>query len=184
MNILKAKIDWNHGFMNEPDIHILVDKEPNYKALRYQENSGNYFAELDGFCDFFHYIQPGEGFGGREFEITLVDETTKVLRGPWSSRAGVMNRLFRPCVEVAYVATEAAWNRGYTFTHGAITLELAQKVVKDLGYHLVKVDETPASQFQNKDLSCEQLLEKTGDLRWVPSIDPHAVVKPTLTTAV
>jgi hypothetical protein len=188
MNIIKAKVDWNHGFSNEPDLRILIDKEPNYKNFRYNENNGHYFAELDGFCDFFYYTKPGEGFGGREFELTMHDGSIRVLKGPWSSRAGVMNRKFRPCVEVAWTDSEVAWTKGYTFVHGALTLEMAQVAAKLAGCYLVKIDENPVKQHNiDGGLSLEQMAvfcAKAGDLRWVPSCDPNVVMKPTLTTVV
>lgn len=84
MNIISARINWNHNFANNPDLEILVEKAPNYKAFRYQENSGRYFAELDGFCHFFYYVQPGEGFGGRDKLPDFHIDGMEVVDAKWA----------------------------------------------------------------------------------------------------
>ena len=79
----------------------MEDDLPDLKSLRYKEKHGCYFAELDGYVNFMYYSGPGQGYGGRHFDITMEDGTQKTLIGPWSSRAGAMNATgFIPCVDV------------------------------------------------------------------------------------
>ena len=40
---------------------------------------------------FFAYKAPGHGYGGAEFMITMENGDTRLLTGPWSSRAGLFN---------------------------------------------------------------------------------------------
>jgi len=125
MNILKGKVDWADGWANEPTIKILVDKMPDLADLRYEEREGLYYAELGGYVSFYYYVRPGDGFGGRVFNITMKDGSKKALRGPWSSRAGAMNRFgFGPCLDVSMTDNPESYERGYTFFASACTLEL------------------------------------------------------------
>jgi len=61
-----------------------------------------YFAEGQwGDVHFFFYDKPGRGFGGQIFTVTMKDGSKVQLKGPFSSRNGVMNwQGFTPSVEV------------------------------------------------------------------------------------
>ena len=158
MKILNAKVDWMMNFHNHPSLMVLVDKIPEESV--YTHKDGLYFSNTEGFCRYFAYEKPGDGYGGRQFPIKMDDGTTKVLIGPWSSRAGVMNHCFTPCIDV-YI-TEDTKNFGtknyYTRYHGAITLELAEQAAKMAKCHLVKVLD--------------------GDITWHPSMGKNFVIKP------
>jgi hypothetical protein len=103
-------------------------------------DGGIYFAENDGCCRFFshHGSNNNGGFGGRRFDITMVDGTPKTLHGPWSSNMGEVNdRGFGPCIEVCWTTDHAAYVQGNT-SSGAITLsklrEASDRIDVGLGY--------------------------------------------------
>ena len=85
------------------ELHIWVDEWPKLSSeFRFDREGTLYFAELHGVVKFFSYNGPGRGFAGRVFPITMRDGSAIRLEGPFSSRAGVMNRQgFTPCLEVA-----------------------------------------------------------------------------------
>jgi len=74
LKIIKAKIEWGLKYANAPNIRLLVDELPSRDDLRYEQRGCLYFAEKDGYVDFYSYSSPGEGFGGRDFRITLTAE--------------------------------------------------------------------------------------------------------------
>ncbi len=127
MKILAGRVR-NFGetiFANSPTFELLVDEFPPLDQLRYEKIHHSYYAHLDGYVRFFSWNgEPGEGFGGRHFPITLVDGTEVTLKGPWSSRAGWMNRIFRPrCLDVSFTSDPKVYERGYTFYAGAVSLD-------------------------------------------------------------
>lgn len=131
MEILKAKIDWMEQFANEPGLYLLLKNRPSLGDFRYEERNGCYFAENQGLVDFFHYKQPGDGYAGRSFHLTMKDGSEKVLKGPWSSRASVMNREgFVHCIEATITEDLEVWERGHTFYSSAVTIEIAKKALK------------------------------------------------------
>lgn len=108
MKVEKYAINWNFAYANEPDIQLFVDELPDHGDLVYEKKDDCYFAETeDGYVDFYYYSRPGDGFGGRHFNITVEDGDMlkkEVLIGPWSSRPSVMmEKGFTPCVEVTYI---------------------------------------------------------------------------------
>ncbi|HRR49605.1 MAG TPA: hypothetical protein P5293_06605 [Bacteroidales bacterium] len=128
MKILDMKVCWYENFDNDPQLQILVDKMPDFDDLLYEKKDGLYFAEKDGYVSFFVYTKPGEGFGGRVFPITLTDGTKVDLKGPWSSRAGVMNKAgFEPCLDVHLTDDPEVWKRGYTFYAAHVTKKLVDE---------------------------------------------------------
>jgi len=142
MKILKAQLDWMGTWSNTPDLRVLVEGMPDRKLLRYQQHNYLYYAHLDGLARFYHYARPGEGFGGRIFEITLQDGTVKNLKGPWSSNSGSINRHFNPhCVEVAW-ADDGKWNS--TFVAGAMTVEFLKEQISEI--EIVGLQTTPKAR--------------------------------------
>lgn len=132
MNVLDAKMDWNLGYANPPKLKLLVDNYP--EDLIYEKKGNLYFAHKEGYASFFK-VDPNDhsGFGGRVFHIKVKEggEIREVsLRGPWSSRPGVMNRYFHPhVVDVSYTNDPKVWERGYTFFGGAVSVPLAMKAI-------------------------------------------------------
>ena len=137
MKILKARIEWMLKYANAPNIRLLVDKLPDHKDLRYERRGNLYFAEKDGYADFYSYSRPDEGFGGREFRLTMVDGSEAVLKGPWSSRAAVMNGAgFPPTIPVSITDDPAVWERGFTFYGAHVTVDFVMPVLKKNRMHL------------------------------------------------
>jgi len=67
-----------------------------------------------------------DGFNGRHYEIETVDGEQVTLKGPWSSRAGIMNKAgYGPCLDCLYrTHPEQLGGRS-----GAITLEAAEEAI-------------------------------------------------------
>jgi len=127
MKIIKGRVDWLEGRGNRPRLYVLVDRVPSLDDMRFRERKGLYFAERDGLCSFFSWRGNGNhnGFGGREFPITMVDGEKRTLKGPWSSSASTMNEYgFGPCMEVHYTDDPKVYVRGHTFFGGAILVSL------------------------------------------------------------
>jgi len=119
MYIKSGYIDWMEGYHNPANIVLEMDEFelPNLKNFRFEEKQGNYYAELNDYVRYYHYMRPDSGFGGRHFPITMKDGAEKILKGPWSSKAGVMNAIgFIPCVDVTIKVDK------YTLYAAAITL--------------------------------------------------------------
>ena len=122
--IIKANVDWMETWANSPRLIVLFDSEPVFK---YQESNGLYLA-IDG--DAANYIYwSGEGntggFGGRTFELDMIDGSKRELLGPWSSRAECISREFpeTPITEASICNDPMVFERGYTFTAAAVTIE-------------------------------------------------------------
>ena len=167
MKVLNARVRWMQGYANSPTLEILVDRFPTESDYRYEHKPpAAYYAEAEGSVRFFAYTGPGEGYGGREFEIRMKGTGRRVtLVGPWSSRAGYMNSIgFGPCVDVSITEDPKAFARGHTFYSGAVTLELAQAAAKIAGCFLVKVG------------GAEESVDGK-DVRWDPSIREDRVEK-------
>lgn len=128
MKILQAKIDWKEGFANDARLQLLVDHVPFMDEMRYEQRGNLYFAEKDGYVHFLcEDPRDHSGYGGRAFDLTMKDGTVVVLKGPWSGRAAVMEAAgFTPCVEAILTDDSLAYDRGYTFVSGAVTLDLAR----------------------------------------------------------
>lgn len=148
MKVLKGYVDWVEGRANRPNLYLLVDHVPPLDAMRFRlhdkggtVDGGMYFAENDGYCQFFSHHGKGNagGFGGAKFDITMIDGTPKTLLGPWSSNAGEVNeRGFGPCVEARLTTNADAFARGQTFGAGAVLLsklrEAADRIEVGPGY--------------------------------------------------
>jgi len=86
-----------------PVIHIETHNNvlPNITDFTFIRQGPIYYAERQGWCMFFSYSKPGNGYGGSHIPIKMADGTDKTLIGPWSSRAGVINKLgLGPCAQV------------------------------------------------------------------------------------
>jgi len=133
MKVLNASI-WVYKphVVNDHVLQILVDKIPKESDMRFREKNGLYYAEKDGYVRFYYWSGKGNdgGFYGRAFEIIMEDGSKKILEGPWSSRSGAINKYFKPhCMEVSITDDPEAFERGYTFYAGAITVDLARDIL-------------------------------------------------------
>lgn len=135
MKLIKGRVHWFEGFANDPVLQILVDKLPEMDELRYEEKDGIYYGEKDGYVSFYYYVQPGQGFCGRSFKLTMKDGEEKTLIGPWSSNAGAAHGVgFGPCVDVNIIDNLESYERGYTFYAGHVTLDLIER-----NKHLIEI---------------------------------------------
>lgn len=103
------------GYANEELLPMIFigdnELEAVEKRLRYQSkktpNGTAYWAcdEKTGLVKFlFHTPDNQKGYGGSTFELRMKGGRTKKVRGPWSSRCGVMNAIgFKHCSEVNVV---------------------------------------------------------------------------------
>lgn len=89
-----------------------------------------FFGSNDqGIVEFFSYSGEGRGYGGNKFYLEMADGTERCLKGPWSSRSGVMNRAgFEPCSEITLQTK-------YHYA-SAMTIEVLNKHLKPLGYKM------------------------------------------------
>lgn len=132
MKILDLKVNWWDGYGNDPTFQVLVDNLPNREDMRFEQKENCYFAELDGYVQFFFYDKPGDGYGGAIFNIVMKDGSTKELKGPWSSRSGVMNNLgFTPSLDVDICTNQKDWENNRVNYGGNITLSLLQEYLKN-----------------------------------------------------
>ena len=157
MQIISTKVEWHEEYLNFPNLVIEVDALPDPKVLRYEERNGIYYAEHRGYVSFFYYTAPGDGFGGAKFPIVMKDGTSKVLVGPWSSRASCVNEQgFGPCMDV----TLKVQGKPHSYFAGAVTLHLAQRAVKGLpGVFLIP-------------------FTRSGEVTFTPSLEAGRIVKP------
>jgi hypothetical protein len=129
MKVLNAKVDWNLRWANSPSLYLLVDKIPD--DLEYEQRGDLYFAEKEGFVNFFYYNRPDQGYGGRKFHLKMKDGSEKVLIGPWSSNSSAMNAGGFPlCMECTITDNLKVWEKGYTFYAGAVLVEVAEKALE------------------------------------------------------
>jgi hypothetical protein len=143
MNVLDSKIYHNKQYANPPTLQILVDGYPATKDMVFQSkplNGGTaYFAEKNGYVSFFHHDPRLEtGYGGSIFTLTLETGETVNIKGPWSSRPSVMGPLFGiDCMDASLILDRDSFNRGFTFSAGHITIELAKTIILPSNYHLI-----------------------------------------------
>jgi hypothetical protein len=132
MELLKAKVHKLEGYANPPTMQILVDKIPEFEEIEHQVVSiGDhtaYFGEKDGFVHYcVHNARNESGFGGRLFKLKTFDGIVDV-RGPWSSNSHAMRQLgFTDSTEVSMTDDPEAFERGYTFMAGTVTVDFFRK---------------------------------------------------------
>jgi len=162
VEILEARVRWMPEFDNHPEFEILVDEIPKIEELVYTEiklgKDAFYYAEKDGYVHYIYHQPLDEtGFGGRVFRLNVKNDwgqiEAKDLKGPWASRAAVVNALVKhiECVDVALTDKPESYERGHTFTAGTITLERATKAAKKAGVILE-----------------ESIMRRGQEIIWVP----------------
>jgi hypothetical protein len=140
MKIIDVGVEWFGNLLNEPRLKLLVDTLPKPEDFIYEKiplgNMLLYIAEKDGYVSFFVWSGKGNdgGFGGYEWAIKVRDEQgihEEVVRGPWSSRSGVVNRVWeKQCVEVLITNNPGDWRRERHYYAGYITVEKAKEAMK------------------------------------------------------
>jgi len=96
---LNCKRDW--------ELRLVIPKQLwadyNTENFLFDKKDSLYFGTdaKTGRCRYYHYDTPSTGFSGSKHKITLLDGTSEILIGPWSSRTECMNLAgFEPCKEV------------------------------------------------------------------------------------
>lgn len=128
---------------NDPRLHLDADDIPTRDELQYHgsKEEGLWYAESDdGFASYFAWDGgQQDGYGGRHFDITTVDGEEITLKGPWSSRAGVVNkRGYGPVMDVRFNSTGS----------GAITVDRAEEAVDE---YLEDVELERVEKFSNDE---------------------------------
>lgn len=144
MNILDAQVEWREEVGNDPRLELLVDETPDRSELRFEHEDGLWVATDNGYVEYFAWSGDGNdgGYSGRCFEITTAEDESVTLKGPWSSRAGCVNkRSLGPVVDVHLTTDPEVLERGCTFKSGAITLSAAKQAINltDEDAHLEQV---------------------------------------------
>lgn len=139
MEVIGGRIREYPGYANPPTLIVQVDKVPEPDQFIYRKlDMGSYvlyFAEKDGEVRFYsHNLKNESGYGGSTFHLPMEDGSWAHIRGPWSSRAGVMRRFFEDCVDV-----EIHPIAGHKF-YGHVTIAAAQDAIAYTGLKLVLVD--------------------------------------------
>lgn len=104
MKVLKAVLS-DYIINQRRDIIVTVEHDTEPADLRYEERAGMFRADNGDAVRYFYWTRPGDGFGGSIFHITMKDGTLRALKGPWSSRAGCVNRVFHDLPHVVDCVT-------------------------------------------------------------------------------
>lgn len=137
MKILQVRVRWWVGYGNLPDLEVLAEGVPHLSELTYQMKDSCVYAEKDGYVHFLaigpeQTSYPTRGFGGHKWTMKLENGETLVSTNAWSSRSGAMHQLgFPPCKEVSLTDEPEVWERGYTFTAGAVSKDLLETFLQE-----------------------------------------------------
>ena len=159
MKVINAKVRWYEEDDNSPALELLVDKIPDTSDMVFEKKGRSYYAELNGYVRFFASTMGGYGYGGRKFYLKMSDGSVAVLKGPDSSSDTAMNTNgFGPCLNVSIIDSPAAFERGYTFFAGAVTLEAAQEAAGFAGVELAEVQSKYGISYEIYDTrtTCQQ----------------------------
>lgn len=148
------------GYANERlTPHVIIDEaeyEAARKRMRYHKRKtkmGTAYLAVDektGFADYFFHTPDNErGYGGAMFRAPLKgSRKVDKVRGPWSSRSGVMNRLFdQHVIEVTVITGTGCFSSGamelqalkkHLHGYSLVVREPQHKDDTDLAYELVK----------------------------------------------
>ena len=134
---LNEKSKWELRLEIPKCLHELYDGRS--ENLRYTVKDGSmYFAvdERTGRVSYFFYDQPGRGFGGSKYKITMVDGSVKELIGPWSSNSHAMNAVgHEPSKEVNI---DGKYNMA-----DAMTVKEINRLLLPLEMEVVLIDSDP-----------------------------------------
>jgi len=142
------------------NIRLLVDRIPERSEMRFINQGNRYFSNHGGYVEYFAWKPPNNNGGhyNRHFNIIMEDGSEVTLLGPWSSRSSAMNKAgFAPSLEVSITDDSRAFLRGYTFYAGAVTVELLQPILAELGERLVEID-----SYGEPRWALESTLDKEG----------------------
>lgn len=139
MKIQEVEINWYEGFANDPIFVLTVDEIPSqddivFDTLPHSEGCLYWGQTDDGYVSFLsHNFKNDRGYGGAVFKLRTAEGVVEI-KGPWSSRSGVMNQYFPTCVEVLLKTARSGR------LSGAVTLEVAQLAAQMAGVTLERRD--------------------------------------------
>ena len=134
IRVTDVMVDWMEGWGNSPNWHVVLSRAPEPEEFdgRWEQLGPCYRAQVDPLVQFLFWERPGEGFGGRVYDLKMMDGSTRSLKGPWSSRSAIINQVFAdrpPCIEMAYVTedelkgTSIGENQVYCWMSGNVLTE-------------------------------------------------------------
>lgn len=143
MNIRDAKL---LSFIGKLKFMILTDEQPPERdGLKYQNEGNIWYAEEEGWVDFFK-----EGDGGISRTIMTIDGEERSFTSVGATRCGVVNREgLGPCIKVKYTTDDSKFENGTGFD-SYVTLDAAQQ----------------AAEITNTKL--EKEVDERGEVTWVP----------------
>lgn len=120
--IMDVRPNWHEEFDNPASFEVFLDCVAQNSDMVWQHRNGIYAANCGVDVSFYAYRAPGQGYGGRVYEIKMQDGTTKKLIGPWSGSAYAASATFPEwiCTDVSITSEPKVWNKGYTFYSGAV----------------------------------------------------------------
>lgn len=134
MKIVNLRFDnWNDKIT---PVVTLQDVPSEYELL-YEHKNGIWYAEKEGLVSYMYWRGPGNegGFGGSVYTIKTKDGRKVKLKGPWSSRAGVVNALgFGPVIDIIAEVNGSRYA-------SAMLVSVLQSYIEDAGFVLRKQDE-------------------------------------------
>ena len=119
MKILKSKVSQNNK------LQLLVDHIPDLDELTFEKHPDYqfWFSELNGYAKFFANPD-GSGCEGASFKLNTSNGPI-ILQGPYSSSATFANQIgYGPVVDAELTTDPKAFERGWTFVAGSITVGL------------------------------------------------------------
>lgn len=143
---------------------VIFDRKPVedfkfYEAKLNSESTLYWGVNSQGFVEFYAHSPFREhGFGGRSFVLNMADGTTKTIKGPWSSRPGIMNNFFPPCMEVKYRD-----KLGREASHHAMVATILKSINKDFldALDIPGNDELVAEAIEERNELTFRLVPKT-----------------------
>lgn len=147
MEVLDAKV---YTFIGNPKLALLTGTSPPERdELRYQNEGEYWFAEKDGYVDYF----VDSGNGGVSRTVTSLEGQERTFSNVGAGRASRLNAQgIGPYVDVKVTTEKEYYERGPgNMEKSAVTLKVAKEAAELAGIELERVEED-------------------GEVRWVPNL--------------
>jgi len=142
-HILDATLRRDTSFP-QTELVVLVDEEVQLNDFEFERNGNIWYGEKNGMVEFFWWSETSdhEGYGGQAFRVTTSDGEEVLLKGPYSSNAGAVNKHgFGPVVNAIVTDDRECFEDEWTMNHRlCLTLDAAKYAVSliDEDVELVK----------------------------------------------
>jgi len=148
------------GFANAPRLVLYTpESPPSWDSYIYDFHCTGLYQGIQGeWVNFFSYREPGQGYGGRKYNIKVRTQNgfrEEVLEGPWSSRAGVINKYFvTHCVDVTIQAPDHLYAAAVTLgaARRAIGMVQGACLCKQVDPHDGDIIYIPAKLYAERDV--------------------------------